>query len=167
MQRHAGGRPPKFSEPSRVVTVTLPDRTLEKLHRLDPDRAKAIVGAVDAATGGRADAPQAVEVADVEVGIGLIIVPELPCLARIPWLRMVRIAPGRHLLAITSGTPVEKVELALMDVLEECRRSSPAEVPWVERIRELLSKSRRKGRTSKAEILFVEVDRKGKRSAER
>ena len=47
--KSAGGRPPKFDEPRRPVTVTLPKRTLSALAALDADRARAIVKLVDAA----------------------------------------------------------------------------------------------------------------------
>src|SRR5690606_34115626 len=46
LERAPVGRPPKFREPSGPVTVTLPNRTLAQLRRIDADRAKAIVKAV-------------------------------------------------------------------------------------------------------------------------
>ena len=42
-----GGRPAKFDEPSRPVTITLPDRILDRLKEIDADRALAIVKAVE------------------------------------------------------------------------------------------------------------------------
>jgi hypothetical protein len=44
-----GGRPRKFAEPTRPVTVTIPDRTLKQLVHIDKDRAKAIAKAVNMA----------------------------------------------------------------------------------------------------------------------
>ena len=38
-----GGRPAKFDEPSRPVTITLPDRILDRIKEIDDDRAKGIV----------------------------------------------------------------------------------------------------------------------------
>jgi hypothetical protein len=37
------GRPPKFGRPGHVVSVTLPDDTLQALNRVDPDTGWAIV----------------------------------------------------------------------------------------------------------------------------
>ena len=42
-----GGRPAKFDEPSRPVTMTLPDRILDRLAEIGDDRAKAVVKAVE------------------------------------------------------------------------------------------------------------------------
>ena len=42
VEKHPGGRPAKFAEPSRPVTVTLPERVLQLLAAVDADRAKAI-----------------------------------------------------------------------------------------------------------------------------
>jgi len=42
------GRPRKFQEASRPVTVTLPQRTLELLSTFDEDRGRAIVKVTDA-----------------------------------------------------------------------------------------------------------------------
>ncbi len=46
-----GGRPAKFDEPRRPVTVTLPVRILTQLAEIDADRARAIVKAVEAVLG--------------------------------------------------------------------------------------------------------------------
>jgi hypothetical protein len=43
------GRPPKFRESRRPVTVTLPETTLARLAAINTDRAQAIVKAVGAA----------------------------------------------------------------------------------------------------------------------
>jgi hypothetical protein len=155
MTRHAGGRPPKFSEASRAITVTLPDRTLEQLSAVNEDRAKAIVEAVEALVGGDPGIHQRVEVIEVERGTGIIVVPEIPSLRRIPWLRTVKLAPMRHLLVIVSGTPIERVELELGDLLEDCRESAPHEVPLLSKLRELFGRLRKGERISKGEMLFV------------
>ena len=54
-----GGRPAKFDEPSRPVTITLPDRILERLEEIDGDRAKAVVKAVEAVLAGGPGGPAA------------------------------------------------------------------------------------------------------------
>ena len=84
--KNKGGRPSKFDEPSRPITVTLPDRILERLADIDGDRAKAIVKAVEAAldTPGGETRP----VGEMPVGSGesLLTVADNRFLRRIPWL---------------------------------------------------------------------------------
>lgn len=149
-----GGRPPKFNEPSRPVTVTLPDRTLEHLHEIDHDRAKAIVKAVDVLKQEIAahDRIETVQMAD---GAHLLLVPPNRSLKAIPWLRMLEVAPGRNLLLIDQGTPVERFEVALIDLIQDARKTAPEEVPMLEILREKLGSLRRGGRLSKAEVLCI------------
>lgn len=151
--RGAVGRPRKFREPSGPITVTLPERTLDQLRRIDEDRARAIVKAVDALAG------QSPEGAIIEVApaTGVMVVPANRSLRTIPWLKIIEIAPSRFLIAIPPGTPVEKVEVALMDLLEETRLSTPDEVPMLEALRDTIGQLRRGNRISKAEILFIDV----------
>ena len=67
-----GGRQPKFDEPQRPVTVTLPKRTLSALAALDADRARAIVKVVDAALSGNRSGAKLVEVIEVAPGAAVI-----------------------------------------------------------------------------------------------
>ena len=46
-----GGRPPKFREPRRSVTMILPERILDQLAEIDPDRTWAVVKVTEAAVG--------------------------------------------------------------------------------------------------------------------
>src|SRR3972149_10641897 len=153
-RKHPGGRPPKFTDPSHPITITLPDRTLDQLPRIDADRAKAIVKAVDrvlgrGAWGGRPlRQGQLVEIAP---GASILVVPSNRSLRRLPWLRMIEVAPTRHLLAIVPGTPIERVEVALLDLLENARSSDPDEVDLLEVLRETIGTLRRGERISKAE----------------
>lgn len=153
----AVGRPPKFKEPSGPITVTLPDRTLAQLRRIDEDRAKAIVKAVDALVGRAAGQPPEGAIVEVAPATGVMVVPANRSLRTIPWLKIIEVAASRYLIAIQPGTPVEKVEVALLDLLEEARLSAPDEVPMLEALRDKIGQARRGNRISKAEILFVEV----------
>ena len=155
-QRGTGGRPPKFREPSGPITVTLPDSTLEKLRTIDGDRAKAIVKAVDALAGEGDSSPHA-EVIEMAPGTGIVVVPYNRSLAKIPWLKMVEVAPMRYVLAITPGTPIEKVEVALIDLVEEAKLSAPEEVQMLETLRTKIGELRRGEKISMAEILFVSL----------
>ena len=132
-----GGRPAKFAEPSRPVTLTLPDRILDRLAELDEDRARAVVKAVDALPGGGARGPFAE--LRVDAGDALLVVPRSRLLAAVPWLTLVEIAPGRNLISLRDGIPVEKLEVTLGDLLE----SNP-DAPEAERrvLRDLLERIR-------------------------
>jgi hypothetical protein len=157
VDKNLGGRPPKFAEPSQPITVTLPKRTLDQLRSIDGDRAQAIVKAVDAVVG-EENRGSEVEVVEMAPGMGLLVVSSNRSLRGIPWLTMIEVAPMRHLLAITPGTPIEKVEIALMDLIEAARTDAPNELSLLETLREKIGKLRRGLRISKAEILVVSRD---------
>ena len=115
-----GGRPAKFDEPSRPVTMTLPDRILDRLAEIGDDRAKAVVKAVETALGGAGKkAPPPVDELPVAEDEALLVVARSRLLAAVPWLTMVEIAPGRHLLSLREGVPVEKLEVTLEDLLDD------------------------------------------------
>lgn len=161
-----GGRPPKFDEPRRAVTVTLPERTLDQLQAIDDDRAKAIVKAAGVLTGADTEDAAHCEVVEMAPGVGLLVVPPSRTLRSIPWLRMIEIAPARYLLTILPETSVEKVELSLMDLAETARQTAPQEVPLLEELRQHIGGLRRRERISKAEILFVDtLARKGPKAS--
>lgn len=151
----SGGRPPKFDEPSRPVTVTLPQRTLEDLERIDEDRARAIVKATRAAVGGRDGEGETVHVVEMVKGMGLIVVGPSAALRTVSWLSMVEIAPSRFLLALPSGTAVEVLEVALSDLLERLPPSQEGERQQLESLRRLLAKARRATLVTKVELLLV------------
>lgn len=149
------GRPPKFLEARRPVTVTLPERTLASLGAIDRDRAKAIVKAVDSLVNNGRKSRYRLDVVEVAPGTGVLVVPLIRGLDRIPWLHLIELAPMRHLIAIAAGTPIEKIELALTDLIELDREMAPNDVPLLEALRNQLRHMRRDARISKAEILFV------------
>jgi hypothetical protein len=154
-ERTPSGRPPKFNEPSGPVTVTLPKRTLDQLRSIDDDRAIAIVKAVDAAVGsGKGHAPR-IEVIEVAAGIGVVVIPANRSLRTVPWLKTIEVAPGRYLITIVSGTSIEKLEIALLDLIENARDSAPNEVPMLEALRNKIRQLRRGEKISMAELLFV------------
>lgn len=151
------GRPPKFVEPRRPVTVTLPDRTLQQLAALDKDRARAIVKAVDHATAQDGSAAGAVEARPVAPGAAVILVPACHNLQAIPWLRMVEVAPGRCLMAVETGKTIEQLEVAIRDGLEDLPPSETYEREVLSAVLKVLSGSRRQKRVTKAEILMVDT----------
>src|SRR5215475_5279924 len=157
-QRKRGkGRPPKFSEPRRPVTVTLPESTLARLAAINPDRAQAIVKAVGTAVPLDAKRQKQVEVVEVAPGVGIILVGPSQYLKRIKWLRLVELAPMRYLLTIPSGTAVDSLELALVDLLENVKSLDKWERSILEQLRELMRTSRVGENLYKAELLFIDT----------
>lgn len=156
LARHPGGRPPKFGEPSRPVTVTLPERTLSQLARIHNDRARAIVKATDALTsaGSRGNPVEVVEVAE---GIGLIVVGPSRALRAIPWLKMFEIAPARYILSIPAGTPVDSLEVALHDIVETRGILDEEDRLMVEQLLKRIRGLRRRQEVSRSEILLVDT----------
>ena len=146
----AGGRPPKFKEPRRPITVTLPERTLEKLNAIDEDRARAIVKAVDGMSQLEMEDPEIVEVAP---GISILIVPPSKMLKEVPWIRMIEVSPMRFLLTILPGTTIEKIEVGLSDLIEDAKIAAPAEIPFLEKLKLHFTQLRRGDSITKAEIL--------------
>jgi hypothetical protein len=159
--RRRGGRPAKFAEPRRPVTVTLPERTLEQLQLVDRDRARAIVKLADSAASDSGDQSDMVRVVEVMPGVGMILVGPSRYLQSIPWLRLVQVAHDRFLLSVTSGTPVESLELALFDLVETVPKSEFRERRLIEQLRHLMSGLRRGQTIAKAEMLFIDTSRAG------
>jgi hypothetical protein len=156
-RRHAGGRPPKFAEARRVITITLPQRTLEQLAAVGPDRAKAIVKLVDSVVRTGAPGSNLVDLVEVTPGKCVVLVSSSSYLAKIPWLRMVEIAPARFLLSVPSGTAIESLEVAVRDLLEDVPREDLRERALLEALLKRVNASRRSRKMSKEEILFFET----------
>jgi len=156
-EKHPGGRPPKFREPRRAVTVTLPERTLRQLAAVDLDRARAIVKVTDAVVQKDLPAGKLVEVVEIEPGTGVILVGPSSCLRRIPWLKMVEVAPARYLLVIPSGTPIDSLEVAVMDLLEDLPAAEERERVILAELEQRIRQLRRSKKVSKAELLFIDT----------
>ena len=152
--RLKSGRPPKFTEPRRHVTITLPERTLATLAKIDSDRARAIVKVTDAAIT-EDDGPH-VEVVEVAPGLGIIIVGPCRVLQQIKGLQLVEVAPARFLLTVPSGTPIDSIEVGVTDLLDDAMLEE-AERRVLSRLRDLIRRIRRQNVVSKAEMLFVDT----------
>lgn len=150
------GRPPKFDEESSPITVTLPHRIVNNLRNIDRDRAKAIVKCVDNMTSEKSGENK-VEVIRVTPDTALLIVPPSPNLKKIPWLQLIEIAPCRFLLVLPSGTAIEALEIALVDLLEHLPADELADKILLTDLRQKLSQHRRKDGFSKGEILFIHI----------
>ncbi len=148
------GRPRKFREPARPVTVTLPERTLKVLGRVHHDRARAIVAVSDAFGGGQPETSNGVEIVAVTDSQAVIVIPPCPPLDGISRLRTIEIAPSRLLLTIEPGTPTEMLEVEIADLLDAPQCTASDGVVLRELLR-ILRLGRRERAISKAEILFV------------
>jgi hypothetical protein len=156
---NVGGRPRKFSEPSRPITVTLPDRVLGLLADIDSDRAKAITKSTESVAGSR-EKHDRVKIVNIDNDTAIIIVGHNNCLSKIPWLKLVEIAPCKYIIAVPTGTEFEKLEIAILDLLESARKDSPDWTLLTE-LRTVLNHFRRTNKMSKHEILLL-AHQKGK-----
>ena len=150
------GRRPKFDEPRKPITVTLPERTLAQLRAIDADRARAIVKLADY----RAAVPTAAPTVDVvkaAPGLGLIVVGPLRSLQRVEFLRMTEVVPGHFLLTIPSGTPSGSLEMEIVDLLDDLPPEDEDERPLLQKLRQILHAQRKKKAVSKREILLISV----------
>ncbi|MBI2568279.1 MAG: hypothetical protein HYV63_14740 [Candidatus Schekmanbacteria bacterium] len=150
------GRPPKFDEPRRPVTVTLPERTIQQLARVHPDRARAIALLAENAAGAPERAAHGVELVRFAPDSALILVGKSPTLAGIDGLRLVEVIPDRYLLVVPSGASAESLELALHDALNELPADAdPGERAILEELARLMGHGRRQSAMSKGELLII------------
>lgn len=157
-KRFRSGRPPKFSEESSPITVTLPRRTVKNLQKIDKDRAKAIVKCVDEITAQTSYEENKAGVVQVSKDTGLLVIPPSQTLKSIPWLQLIEITPLRYLMAIPTGTAVEALEIALVDLIEHLPEKEAEERTLLTDLRLKLSQHRRKDGLSKGEILFINME---------
>ena len=153
----AGGRPYKFGEPSRPVTITLPERVLNLLAKVDGDRAQAITKIVDAFSVKRNGAQSLVEVVTIAPGRAIVFVPASRYLRSIPWLQLVEVAPARHLLALAEKTSIEKFEVTLVDLLEDIPDDETSEREILEELLACLREPRRRQTITKEEIIVLDL----------
>lgn len=157
---NCGGRPPKFSEPRRPVTMTLPVRILDRLAEIDSDRARAVVKITEAVERIGKKNFKPVELVEMAVGKSLIVVCPSEALKAISWLKLIEIAPARYLLTIPSGTSIEALEVALMDLLHNPGlHENERDNIVLHELLSLIGHQRRTRRLSKAEILIVDIGR--------
>lgn len=157
-EKHGGGRPAKFAEPSRPVTVTLPERVLRLLATVDSDRAQAITKLADSLLSAKGKPPKPVTTVNIAKGKAIILVNYSERLARLPWLRLIEVAPARHLISIRSGTSIESIEVAMHDILEDLPKEKSMDRDILETLMQIIRASRRTNTTMKEEILFISTD---------
>lgn len=155
-KKNPGGRPPKFSEPSRPVTLTLPESVLADLAQVNPDRGQAIVELTRKLLRSNRPENPLVEVVEMARNTGLVIVGPNKTLRKIPFLRLVEVAPTRFLLAVEHGHNFHSLEIALLDALED-ELEDEKERELLEQLLQHIKGLRKAQRVSRAEILFVQL----------
>jgi hypothetical protein len=155
LKKHPGGRPSKFAEPSRPVTVTLPERVLQQLTTVDADRAKAITKLADASLNPGGIPMRPVATVNVAEGRAVILVCHSEPLLSLPWLRLIEVAPARYLISIRSGTPIESMEVSLHDLLEVLPAENRKDREVIEALMKIFRSSRRDKTMTKEEIFIV------------
>jgi hypothetical protein len=91
-------------------------------------------------------------------GLGIIITGPSRYLQKIKWLRLIELTPSRFLLTIPTGTAVDSLELAVVDLLQNLKPKEEWEKSVLEALRDLMRDLRRAGRFIKAELLFVDTN---------
>lgn len=137
--------------------MTLPDRILERLAEIDVDRAKAVVKAVEATRGREKDGLKPVDKLTISPNESLLTVVHCRPLSTIPWLTTVEISPGRNLLSLHDGIPVEKLEVALQDLLDVPHGMSDADRRVLETLLERIRTPRRSQSVRTAQILVIQT----------
>jgi hypothetical protein len=157
MTKKGPGRPPKFSEPSRPITVTLPERILEKLQKVDSDRAAAITKVTDHFIPDAENRANLLEIVPINDNNGLIVICYSQILAQLPHVQLIEVSPQRYIISMQPGTSVDSFELTLKDIIENKPAKATAELPLLQKLCNILTKIRREQGMQKAEILLVSV----------
>ena len=157
-KKNGGGRPRKFGEPSRAVTLTLPDSVLSDLQAIDPDRSRAIVKLTRMSSQCPGGKNPPVEIVEMKTNIGLVVVCASRTLQKIPFLHLVEVAPGRYILALDPGNDFRTLEIALNDALDDSQSDSEErERNLIEQLLEHIRHLRKSERVSMAEVLLINL----------
>ena len=110
------GRPRKFAQPSRAVTLTLPEAVIETLETIDHDLSRAVVRLAQPAATGRVHPPAEL------VSFGrraVIVVNPTMTLEQRTGVVLVPFSDGRALICFDSSINPARLELMLQDALDE------------------------------------------------
>ncbi|MFN7913950.1 MAG: hypothetical protein U0Q55_01325 [Vicinamibacterales bacterium] len=133
------GRPRKFSQPSRPVTLTLPESVIETLGELDRDIGRAIVRLA------QPDVPRTPRPPAELVEFGrraVIVVTPTRTLEKRTGVVLVPLSDGRALISFDGSMTPARLELTIQDALDE--HDLPEEDSRIfESIRDLLREVRR------------------------
>ena len=139
--------------------MTLPERVLQLLTTVDSDRAKAIARLADSSLNANDKPLKPVATVKIAEDRAIILVSHCEQLRRLPWLRLIEMAPARHLLSIRSGTSIESMEVAMQDLLEDLPEEKHLDREILTELMRIIRATRRTKTTMKEEILFVMPNR--------
>lgn len=157
-KKNGGGRPPKFAEPSRAITLTLPESTLRELEHIDLDRGHAIVKLTKKVLRSDNGAQPLVEIVEMAADTGLVVIGPSRALRQISFLHLIEVAPARYLLALDPGHDFRTLEIAISDVLDDLPEGETRERELVVQLLEHIRRLRKTERVSMAKILFVKPE---------
>ena len=115
------GRPRKFAEPSRAVTLTLPEHIIDELAGVDADLSRAIVRITERTRRSRAASARGESPAVALTRFGrhaVIVVSPSPALAGVKGVELVPMPDGRALIALERARTIADLELTLEDALD-------------------------------------------------
>ena len=136
--RRGRGRPKKFDEPARVVSLTLPESVIAQLSTLHADLGRAVV-ALARKSSSRVRPPAELVVFGKHA---VISVRPTPTLERRIGIQLVPMADGRALISFDAPQTVADLELNISDALEDATLPSEDRVVF-ESIRRILRDARR------------------------
>jgi hypothetical protein len=157
-RKKGGGRPRKFAEPSRPITLTLPESTLRELQDIDPDRGQAIVKLTKSVLRSDGAAQSLVEIVEMVADTGLVVIGPSRALRQISFLHLIEVAPARYLLALDPGHDFRTLEIAISDVLDDLPKGETREQQLIVQLLEHIRRLRKTERVSMAKILFVKLE---------
>ncbi len=133
------GRPRKFAEPSRPVTLTLPENVIEALEGIDHDLSRAVVRLAQSKVAQRPHAPAEL----VTFGRRAVIaVHPTKTLEQRTGVVLVPLADGRALISFDESMTPARLELTIQDALDD--HDLPEEDGRIfESIRDVLREARR------------------------
>lgn len=113
--RRPRGRPKKFDEPTRVVSLTLPESTIARLTQTHGDLGRAIVGLLAADTTAKGRPAELVVFGNYAV----ISVRPTPSLETRIGVQLVPLPDGRALLSFDAPKTISDLELSISDALDD------------------------------------------------
>ena len=155
------GRPRKFNEPSRAVTLTLPEGVVAALEAIDPDLSRAVV---------RVTQPELTKAPHPPAELStfgrraVIVVNPSRTLEERTGIVLVPLPDGRALISFDESMTVARLELMVQDALED-ERLPPEEARVFARIAELLKAARHSANVTMRQrsIIVLESNRPERR----
>jgi hypothetical protein len=157
------GRPPKFGRPSRVVALTLPEDTIDRLRRVHRDIGWAIVSLLDKQPGRAAQDRHAPDVELVTVaGRRSLIAVNQEAIKNLPGVNIIPLSGTRAFLALDIDRGMSDLELAVTDRLADSTVGRRERQALVALKSQLASWRRDHGLKVHTRAIIV-VERRGKR----